>query len=299
MSQWMQWGHLSVQDALSVIKPSKSPDRSPDRPTRPGSARLSSDGPSLRSGRARWMIGLALFTWLGGVASPAAAERSGRSGLRSAGRNSARAAGLAAVRGLEPWDRLKIRLEPRTSSPRVGDIPAGTTGVLLTGKQRKVAGALWREVEHQGVRGWVNGRFLTPDALEPGHAMLVGQGGSAVFDEDLVCVANAPAWKLIVDKDGTAAGTPGLGLATSDLRATVAEPAGKARRGEPAAWRMTLQDVEGVGVVTLTLKKTLRCHDGHSARPYAYAVITRQPNGTVMKGCCNLGLRGARMAIRD
>src|SRR5262245_12902463 len=68
------------------------------------------------------------------------------------------------VRGLADWDRLKIRLQPTASSPAVGEIPPKASGVIATGRSRREARAVWREVEYQGVRGWVHGKFVTRKA---------------------------------------------------------------------------------------------------------------------------------------
>jgi uncharacterized membrane protein len=184
------------------------------------------------------------------------------------------------VRGLADWDRLKMRLGPGANSPAVGEIPARAQGVIATGRQRHVGGAIWREVEFQGVRGWVLGRFIRREA----SAAAASRGDTSdVFAEDLVCVGHAPAWKLVVDRDGSTAGSTAFGRGLTDVHALAAQP----QRGAGRSWSMTLEDAEGVGVATLSLRQA-HCTAGNAADVYGYEVTTHQPNGIVLTGCCNL-----------
>lgn len=189
------------------------------------------------------------------------------------------------VRGLADWDRLKMRLGPGPTSPAVGEIPPRASGVLGTGRQRQVGRAVWHEVEYQGVRGWVHGRYIR---REPGASSGPSRANLGdVFSEDLVCVGNVPAWKLVVDRDGSTAASPAFGPALTDVHARAALPQ-KAPTQKAAArtWSMTLQDAQGVGVATLTLRES-RCTAGNAAEAYAYEVTTHQPSGAVLTGCCN------------
>jgi hypothetical protein len=197
-----------------------------------------------------------------------------------------------AVRGLADWDRLKIRLQPTPSSPAVGEIPPKASGVIATGRSRRAHRALWREVEYQGVRGWVHGRFVTPRAgvaarVRAGRTAAVsGVDQGPVFAQDLVCVGAAPAWKLIVDRDGSAAGNASFGAGgLGDVHALPAQL--QKEKGRPAVWSMTLADAQGIGALTLSLRRTERCQVLGTNDRYVYEAATYQPSGRVLTGCCN------------
>jgi hypothetical protein len=202
------------------------------------------------------------------------------------------------VRGLPDWERLKMRQAPGNTSPAVGEIPPRAGGIIGTGRQRHVGRALWHEVEYQGVRGWVHGRYVRLETAAPGGAAIGPASAKRpfgdqhpVFTEDLVCVGNVPAWKLVVDRDGSTAASPAFGRALSDVHALGAE----IHKGTPRAWSITLADAQGVGVATLLLRET-RCSPTPSTDVYGFEVTTHQPDGTVLTGCCNLRARAPVVA---
>jgi uncharacterized membrane protein len=191
------------------------------------------------------------------------------------------------VRGLPDWDRLKMRLAPGPASPAVGEIPARAGGVMGTGRQRHVGRALWREVEYQGVRGWVHGKYIRREASTiPPATAAPPRDGAGVFIEDLVCVGHAPSWKLVVDRDGSTAGRTAAGAILTDVHALGAQLQKGSSAKAPRTWSMTLEDAQGVGVATLTLREQ-RCTAGNGSEIYGYEVSTHQPDGTVLAGCCN------------
>jgi hypothetical protein len=237
-----------------------------------------------------WVFALALLA-AATLAPAATAIASSGNGPRSPARR-------LEVRGIADWDRLKMRLAPGQTSPAVGEIPARAQGVVGTGRQRHVGRAVWHEVEYQGVRGWVHGRFIRPEAgtAAPLVAATAGDGG-AVFAEDLVCVGQAPAWKLVIDRDGSTAGSTAFGRALTDVHALAAQPQRSApqrpasqkpasQKPAPRTWTMTLEDAQGIGVATVTLRES-RCTAGNASDVYGYEVTTHQPDGTVLSGCCN------------
>jgi uncharacterized membrane protein len=190
------------------------------------------------------------------------------------------------VRGLPDWDRLKMRLAPGPASPAVGEIPARAAGVMGTGRRRHVGRALWREVEYQGVRGWVHDKYIRREASTGVPASAApARDRPDVFVEDLVCVGQAPSWKLVIDRDGSAAGRTALGAVLSDVHALAAQ----LQKTSPKAartWSMTLEDAQGVGVATLTLREQ-RCTSGPAGEIYGYEVSTHNPDGSGLSGCCN------------
>jgi hypothetical protein len=67
------------------------------------------------------------------------------------------------VRGVVAPDTLNVRARPDPHSAAVTRIPADARGIVATGKRRQIGASAWWEVAYDGHRGWVNGRFLSPD----------------------------------------------------------------------------------------------------------------------------------------
>jgi uncharacterized protein YgiM (DUF1202 family) len=84
--------------------------------------------------------------------------------------------GLWAVTGVDSDDALNLRAAPNADSRRIGKIPFNARGLKnygcpnhvtfdqwkrMTQSQRdRAARSRWCEVEYQGMKGWVAGRFL-------------------------------------------------------------------------------------------------------------------------------------------
>ena len=68
-----------------------------------------------------------------------------------------------AVRGVDPSDVLNVRSGPSPKHEVVGTIPPDANGVMPLGGRRQIGPAVWREVSYQGIRGWVNDRFLVEE----------------------------------------------------------------------------------------------------------------------------------------
>ena len=65
-----------------------------------------------------------------------------------------------AVRGVAPNDVLNMRSGPSPRHEVVGAIPPDAVAVYPVGRTVRFGPSVWREVSYNGVRGWVNGRFL-------------------------------------------------------------------------------------------------------------------------------------------
>ena len=63
---------------------------------------------------------------------------------------------------VESNDVLNVRSGAGVNNGVVGTLAASDTGITLTGATAQVAGSTWVEMQKGGMRGWVNGRFLTP-----------------------------------------------------------------------------------------------------------------------------------------
>jgi hypothetical protein len=68
------------------------------------------------------------------------------------------------VQGVIAPDTLNVRQQPDPHSGAVVQIPADGRGIVATGKRRQIGASAWWEVSYRGHHGWVNGRFLTPEA---------------------------------------------------------------------------------------------------------------------------------------
>jgi uncharacterized protein YgiM (DUF1202 family) len=68
------------------------------------------------------------------------------------------------IKGVVAPDTLNIRGKPDPRSRVVAQVPANGRGITVTGQRRQIGPSLWWEVEHHGQRGWVNSRYLAPQA---------------------------------------------------------------------------------------------------------------------------------------
>jgi hypothetical protein len=84
-----------------------------------------------------------------------------------------------AVTGVASWDALNMRIAPNAESRRIARIPHNARGLKNLGcpnyvtfeqwkrmtqaQKDRAARSRWCEVEYNGKRGWVAGRFLKED----------------------------------------------------------------------------------------------------------------------------------------
>ena len=71
------------------------------------------------------------------------------------------------VQGVDASDVLNVRSGPSPKHEVVGTIPPGARGVAAVGPRRQIGPSVWREVSYEGVRGWVNDRFLVEERAAP------------------------------------------------------------------------------------------------------------------------------------
>lgn len=96
----------------------------------------------------------------------------------------ATAASAACVRGVLPWDTLRVRSGPGAGFGEVGGIPPGACGVAVRGSCRGV----WCPVSYGRVAGWSNVRFL-----DSGRSSGDLPTGQAAPSRAIVCVRGLPA----------------------------------------------------------------------------------------------------------
>jgi hypothetical protein len=84
-----------------------------------------------------------------------------------------------AVTGVASWDGLNLRVAPNADSKRIARIPHNARGLknfgcpsyvtfeqwkrMTQAQKDRAARSRWCEVEYNGQRGWVAGRFLEED----------------------------------------------------------------------------------------------------------------------------------------
>lgn len=179
-----------------------------------------------------------------------------------------------------PERSLPIKQNPGRASRPVSTIPAGTPPVVATGRSRKVERALWIEVEHQGIRGWVPGRAMRRASAAPPTEPL--NAPTEVFVEDLVCLGGPPGWKLVIDRDGSVDCSDGCRVNGK----MVASPA-RRKPDKQAAWSILIRDSAGAPSMFVQLRHTGQCRDGASIARFAYRVAMRTTDGRKFYGCCN------------
>ena len=72
------------------------------------------------------------------------------------------------VTGVAPTDTLRVRAAPDPNAPVVGELAPNTTRVIGSRQTRQIGRSQWREVSYGWLEGWVNNRFLAPEATGDG-----------------------------------------------------------------------------------------------------------------------------------
>lgn len=182
---------------------------------------------------------------------------------------------LYRVVGVASDDTLALRAEPSPSAQQLGEIPAGSMGIVAWGEDRRVEDSSWRPIEHGGRRGWVNARYLTLDT--PRGAPLPGS---------LRCLGTEPFWALSLEQDGAAkfeelGAEPAPGLTTLPAKAAGLE-----------RWTIAVEStpVAGQGAkrlaMTASVERSRKCSDGMSDAVYEYDVSVAAEDGRKLVGCC-------------
>lgn len=67
------------------------------------------------------------------------------------------------VRGVANNDVLFIRPAPGNLKVKVGSIPPNGSGIIITGKGKRIGKSNWVQVNYKGIKGWVNNRHLAKE----------------------------------------------------------------------------------------------------------------------------------------
>lgn len=191
------------------------------------------------------------------------------------------------VTGVAMEDTLNMRAyAPRSGSvssvPVVGRIPADGVNIRGTGNAVDTGGSVWLEIEYEGVRGWVNSRFLAeavPGGATPPPAD--GQIGK------LSCGGTEPFWSMTIRRGRARFEDPNGFAGTRVTRYTVSRWI-KAR-GSLSDHVIYMRRDKGGRPGVATARYTGRCSDGMSDRNYGYEFMFH--DGVDMEnawsGCCS------------
>jgi len=182
------------------------------------------------------------------------------------------------VVGVKPGDWLNVREriddEAKISSARiVASLPPGTRGVMGSGASRMIGKNRWFEVTHDGVRGWVNGRFLKPGS---------GSLGRLAWT-NLFCSGTEPFWSVKVINDAATYATPEENAVTFSI--TIREPL--PGRPETAAVQLALGETPQMSLL-VTPKEW--CSDGMSDFEFGFeaTLLLQSAPEHPRRGCCSL-----------
>ncbi|MBU0656754.1 MAG: SH3 domain-containing protein [Gammaproteobacteria bacterium] len=178
--------------------------------------------------------------------------------------------------------QLNMRSGPGVGNRVVATIPAGGTGVVATGEERKVGRSVWARVYWAGQGGWVNKSYLTTGSPSvpgpPAGTPTPPSSGSGSIT--LKCAGTEPFWGITITErllsvdmmDGPKYSVPVTFRQTSANNITIAVIAG----------------ADGPNATQTFLQKVPACSDGMSDTNYPYAATAVLNNQKVVSGCCNV-----------
>lgn len=175
------------------------------------------------------------------------------------------------VVGVAAGDKLAVRAEPEDGG-RPGDwkelasLAAGATGVLGTGRSKRVNKQRWSEVVAGGVTGWVNERFLEA-AGDP-----VDLKG-----ETFQCAGTEPFWGVTLGPKGGEFSDP-----DSKSALTVERVQPSVARLFPLLYRLRNEKGQSLRATVTHLS---HCSDGMSDYDYAFQVLLSDEEN-LFEGCC-------------
>ena len=170
--------------------------------------------------------------------------------------------------------RERVESQDDVSDTKVlGRIPAKASGIVGTGATQKVGRTRWYEVRFGKVRGWVNGRFLSPLSGELSQAL----------QSNLFCSGTEPFWSLKVEDTGAEVRQPG----EEPRHYSVATREPFQGRSDSLALRLV---GDNSSEVTALVQHKEWCNDGMSDLEYAFEVRVVGPGGEsrTLRGCCSL-----------
>jgi len=158
---------------------------------------------------------------------------------------------------------------PEPGSGPAGSLPAGTSGLILSGRWAEgPGGGTWEVLAGPGDRpAWAPADRLAPGVADPAPA-------------PLQCSGTEPFW----------------GLKTAGVRARMSRPGMKdavftagPRRGATGDPRIFVQRLSGPGRAPgqlAVIRRPEGCSDGMSDLLAPYQAVVTTPSGEVLSGCC-------------
>lgn len=165
---------------------------------------------------------------------------------------------------------LVLQTGPDPGSAVAGDLPAGTMGLLLTGRRAEGEGGdLW-EVLPPGESG--------PPAWAP--ALRLAAGGPDPRPSPLQCSGTEPFWGLSLAGGQARMSRPGVRDAV--FRAGARQGAA----GDPRVFVRRLSAPGRAVGQLVVIRRPEGCSDGMSDLSYPYEAVVTTPSGEVLSGCC-------------
>lgn len=164
---------------------------------------------------------------------------------------------------------IRLSAGPDVGSGDAGSLPAGASGLVLTGRWMEGdEGDVWEVVTGPGDRSaWAPADRLSPGALDPTPA-------------PLHCSGTEPFWGL-----KTAGGRARLsqpGVKDVDFSASVRRIA----NGDPRVFVQRLLGPGNTSGQLVVIRRQSGCSDGMSDLSYPYDSVLTTPTGEVFSGCC-------------
>ncbi len=196
------------------------------------------------------------------------------------------AAEIYKVRGVAADDHLNMRNAAGVQGSKVvATIPPNGSGMVATGREKKLGQSTWVEVHWSGKAGWVNKYYLTQDTAvaqaadkQPAAQPKTGKG-SDVF---MRCGGKKPLWSMQISEsqlkikimDGTEYTAPVEFRKQSENNTSIAVVAGR----RPAKGALTAAFLQKVEV----------CSNHLSDKKYPYAITALLDGSRAMSGCCEI-----------
>ena len=172
------------------------------------------------------------------------------------------------VTGVAKGDVLFVREKPNPKAKVVGKLAPTATAVLWVGGNQRLGKQTWREISFgEGIRGWVNNKYLRETPLATG------------FDFSVICTGTEPFWELSVRGNRLRFSQMGDGSAKLKVRWAKASSG----RTDTFAIEAGASDAKRAHLI---FKENTKCSDEATERNFRFEAhfVYRD---TLYSGCCN------------
>lgn len=169
-------------------------------------------------------------------------------------------------------DVLNIRATPGSKGELVGSIPSDGHSISKIGEEGR-----WVQISYQGVVGWVHGRYLSAQNIQPENNITI----AAAVNEELFCIGTEPHWNLKTQHSDVEFSF------LSDKTALQLQTTRSIANSDQRGWQFAFKSSNTLNQpFTATVIQDETCSDDMSDDQYRYA-ITLERDGQVLTGCCN------------